>query len=82
MRFDEVMKAGGNAFEASRALAADLENTDKDGHFHRLYMTPRTRELYEMNRLAEMCAAGVRVVLEVKRALAADEAARAAKSLQ
>ena len=81
LSFDAAMKLGLSAKEMSSRVDWDAE--PKFGSvepFHRLVRTPRQQELYEMHRLAEMCATGVRIALEVKRALAVDEAARAAKS--
>jgi len=82
LSFDAAMKAGLSAFEMANG-GVDWANEPKFGSsesFHRLVRTPRQQELYEMHRLAEMCATGVKIAMEVKRALAADEAARAAKS--
>jgi len=80
--FDAAMKMGLSAFEMvnGRVDWANEPTTSSSKPFDRLVRTPRQQELYENARLAEMCAAGVRVAVEVQRQLAADESARAAKS--
>ena len=62
MRFNDVMKAGGNAFEAARALAEDIENTDKDGHFHRLVATPEEAAAREAADIAVAAVIAVQAV--------------------